>query len=99
MLGAEGLLADSQRALVVRPCPSKVALVPKQDGDHGEGPGRIGMLGPSTFSYIASARSWSGRAPARSPRCLSRLARLLRLFAVSGCSGPSAFSRIASARS
>ena len=60
---------------------------------------RVGCSGPSTFSRMLSARSKSGRAPAKSPCSLSNLARLLRLAAVSGCSGPSTFSRMISARS
>jgi len=59
----------------------------------------FGCSGPSTFSRIASARSKSGRAPARSPWSRNRTARLLRIVAVMGCSGPNTFSRIASARS
>jgi hypothetical protein len=58
-----------------------------------------GCLGPSTFSKIASARSWSRRAVAKSPCICNSPARLSKAHAVSGCSGPSTFSKIASARS
>ena len=45
------------------------------------------------------ARASTASAAAKSPNSTSTTARLLRLFAVEGCSGPSAFSQIASARS
>ena len=50
-----------------------------------------GCSGPSTFSRIASARSKSGRAPARSPWAWSRLSEVVEARAVSGCSGTEHF--------
>ena len=67
MLGAEHLLADRQRALVERPRRRKIALVLKQRARLLRLTAVSGCSGPSTFSQIASARSKSGRAAARSP--------------------------------
>ena len=67
MLGAERLLADRQRPFVERPRAGEVALGLKQAGEVVEALAVSGCSGPSAFSRIASARSKSGRAPARSP--------------------------------
>src|SRR5262249_3725562 len=99
MCVTERLFAYRQCALEQRPRSREVALLLKEGGEVVEAYAVLGCSGPSAFSFIASARSKSGRAPARSPWSRSREARLTRHDAVSGCSGPSAFSKIASARS
>ena len=55
--GAQHLLADRQGPLVVGPGPGQVALGLEQSAQVVQAAGGVGVLGPSTCSRIARARS------------------------------------------
>jgi hypothetical protein len=69
-----------------QPCPRKVTLARSRLARLLRPAAVSRCSGPSVFSQIASARSKSGRAPAKSPGFSSRYARMLRVVAVLGLS-------------
>ena len=99
MLKAVHFFVDRQRPLVERPRAGEIALGLEQDGEVVEALRGVGMLRAERLLADRERPLEERPRALKSPWVLNRLARLLRLLAIEGCSRLSAFSRIASARS
>ena len=97
MFWAQDLLPDPERFLKERFGFGVLAHLLVQHGQVMRLVRRVGMFWPKNLLPDPKRFLKSGSALAYSPISRYSTARLLRLFAVSGCSGPRTFCRIRSA--